>query len=278
MRIVACAPNHLGDAVLARPALAALASAGRLHIAARAAWAEAVLGDLAPVSAAVPEAGGDAAAVFSPSWSAAWSVRRLPRRVGVFGEGRWLLTEVVGPRGHRAALYAGLAEAFGVKARPVAMIPAPAGSDAPAGHVAVFPTSAGGDARAWGGFAALIRSLPGPVVVYGAPAEAAELARLGATVRATGVDGLLADLTRASVAVGNDSGLVHVARAVGVPVVALFGSTTAARTGPVGAAAIEGRAPCRPCYRQTCARDRACWSSIEVETVAQAVRALRGAR
>ena len=54
--------------------------------------------------------------------------------------------------------------------------------------------------------------------------------------------------------VTNDSGPMHVAAAVGTPVVAIFGPTNPRRTGPYGPGhqVLAGRAPCSPCYRRRC--------------------------
>ena len=72
--------------------------------------------------------------------------------------------------------------------------------------------------------------------------------------------------------VGNDSGAAHFGRACGVPVVTIFGSTTASATGAPGAIAVEGPAlPCRPCYGARChVGDRACLE-ITVDVVREAV-------
>lgn len=83
----------------------------------------------------------------------------------------------------------------------------------------------------------------------------------------------------ARVVVSTDSGPLHVAVAVGTPVVALFGPTAPWRTGPYGEAHSVVRVPmqCSPCFRRRCAR-RACMRSItpsdvirEVERVIQQV-------
>ena len=54
--------------------------------------------------------------------------------------------------------------------------------------------------------------------------------------------------------VTNDSGPMHVAAAVGTPVVAVFGPTHPDRTGPCGPGhhVLVGKAPCRPCFRREC--------------------------
>jgi len=80
-------------------------------------------------------------------------------------------------------------------------------------------------------------------------------------------------IARARVAVGPDTGLMHIAAAVGTPVVSLWGATNPARTGPYGFAdlVIQGRAPCAPCYRRHCPIGRICMQSISVDEIAAKV-------
>jgi ADP-heptose:LPS heptosyltransferase len=85
-------------------------------------------------------------------------------------------------------------------------------------------------------------------------------------------------IKRAQVAVGPDTGLMHIAAAVGTPVVSLWGATNPARTGPYGFEdlILQGRAACVPCYRRRCPIGRVCMKSISVNEIqAQAARALR---
>ncbi|MBL7139916.1 MAG: lipopolysaccharide heptosyltransferase I [Planctomycetes bacterium] len=85
---------------------------------------------------------------------------------------------------------------------------------------------------------------------------------------------LAAVLAEARVMLTNDSGPMHVAAAVGTPVVAIFGPTNPARTGPYGPGhrILAGRAACSPCYRRQCLYDRGnaamlCLTNITPEAV-----------
>ena len=95
----------------------------------------------------------------------------------------------------------------------------------------------------------------------------------------TSVAAAVALLRGAAAFVGNDSGLMHLAGALGVPTVGLFGSTNPAWTAPLGPAtrvlAADGF-PCRPCYRRTCNQDRFCLATIDAATVLATVDALCG--
>jgi len=80
---------------------------------------------------------------------------------------------------------------------------------------------------------------------------------------------LLAILARVRLAFGPDSGALHLAAAVGTPVVSLWGPTSAARSTPFGSEtlAIAGSAPCAPCFLTDCPIGRVCMREIAVETV-----------
>ncbi len=70
----------------------------------------------------------------------------------------------------------------------------------------------------------------------------------------------------------NDSGPMHVADALGIPTVALFGSTSVVVTGPYhGAKVIHKHVECSPCYQRTCPIDFRCMKRIEVDEVVDAI-------
>lgn len=71
----------------------------------------------------------------------------------------------------------------------------------------------------------------------------------------------------------NDSGPMHVASALGVPLIALFGSTSDRTTGPYqGGRVIHKHVPCSPCYRRECPIDFRCMTRIEVQEVYEEVQ------
>ncbi|MGE5306205.1 MAG: glycosyltransferase family 9 protein [Alphaproteobacteria bacterium] len=80
-------------------------------------------------------------------------------------------------------------------------------------------------------------------------------------------------VARATFAVGPDTGLMHVAAAVGTPVVSLWGATSPIRTGPYNFEdlVIQGKAPCAPCYRRQCPIGRVCMQSIAIEEIGEKI-------
>ena len=76
-------------------------------------------------------------------------------------------------------------------------------------------------------------------------------------------------IQRAKVAVGPDTGLMHIAAAVGTPVISLWGATDPERAGPFGFAnlVIRGQAPCAPCDKKDCSIGRICMQSITINAI-----------
>ena len=88
------------------------------------------------------------------------------------------------------------------------------------------------------------------------------------------------DLTaKAAAAVCNDSGLMHLVAAVGVPQVAIFGSTSTGYTPPLSdrAVCLESDEPCHPCFERTCKfKTYACLKKITPNLVIEQLAKLTG--
>lgn len=122
-----------------------------------------------------------------------------------------------------------------------------------------------------------------PIVLIGGPAERPESLAVTARMRTKAIDltgqtpvGLLPGLLgRAAVLVTNDSGPMHIAAAVGTPVVALFGPTDPVKTGPYGKGhvVLSHAVECRPCFRRDCSRavSLECLTGVRPEQVVSAV-------
>lgn len=143
------------------------------------------------------------------------------------------------------------------------------------------------------GFAAVADALAGrglPVVFTGAPADRTALDEIAAAMRTPmcRVDGrtplpvLAAVFRRARAVLATDTGPLHLAVAMGTPVVALFGPTDPGYTGPHGPGhrVVRQAVPCSPCFRRTCrtrvVEPHACMRRLAPETVVQAVLAQCG--
>lgn len=130
----------------------------------------------------------------------------------------------------------------------------------------------------------LSREGVGPIVVIGGAGERRESEQLKQLTECPIIDltgetklGLLpALLSKASVLITNDSGPMHIAAAVGTPVISVFGPTSAVRTGPYGEghAVLTHDVPCRPCFRRTCGNvvQMDCLRRITPSQVVSAVR------
>ncbi len=90
----------------------------------------------------------------------------------------------------------------------------------------------------------------------------------------TSLRDLFAIFRECAVAFGPDSGPMHIAAAVGCPVVSIWGSTAPERSAPWGFPdlTIRGEIPCHPCYLRDCPIGRECMRRIEPELVAATIR------
>ncbi len=160
----------------------------------------------------------------------------------------------------------------------------------PSGTLVLLP-AASREVKAWGAqrFATVAGAWPGAVRVIGGPGEAALLRTVARcsdealpTELRLGV--VAACLARAAAIVGNDSGLTHLASAVGAPVVALFGPTPPGRWGPPPGLGevVALDLPCAPCSdhgaRECRLERRACLDDLTPERVLNTARKLCGDR
>ena len=123
----------------------------------------------------------------------------------------------------------------------------------------------------------LIGALHADVLIFGSGEErplAEEIARAMKhtpliLAGETSLRQLMALFAQCRLVVSNDSGSMHLAAALGLPVVAIFGSTDERATGPVGARARVVKKPvdCSPCGLRECPIDFRCMKSVSVDDV-----------
>lgn len=84
---------------------------------------------------------------------------------------------------------------------------------------------------------------------------------------------LFALLVSSKLLLTNDTGPMHIAAALGVPLVAVFGSTSPELTGPLGkrCTVVTERVACNPCFLRECPIDLRCMQAITVDRVTDAV-------
>jgi lipopolysaccharide heptosyltransferase I len=150
----------------------------------------------------------------------------------------------------------------------------------PEAYIVMSP-SAGKPANRWHArkFGELAARLPLPSVIISSAAEA-DIAE--ETVRysrgkaisiagRTGIKDLLGVIGKAGFFVCNDTGPMHMAAALNIPVFAIFGPANPIRTGPYGSihTVIQKKLPCSPCYaRQPCTKFKfQCMEDLSVEDV-----------
>ncbi len=82
------------------------------------------------------------------------------------------------------------------------------------------------------------------------------------------------ELAKASYTIGVDSGLAHMAAAIGIPSISLYGPTNANRTGALGPRQInlQGNAQCVPCFNKKCMVEmnngnQPCWITLDANRV-----------
>lgn len=338
-RLVIIAPNWLGDAVMALPAIADVRRAlpgASVTVAARASVAPLfeMVADVDVLDAGASLIGQwfDAALLLPNSFHAALMARRagIPERWGYRTDCRgFLLTRAVPTAGpapflqrrrlgggarapvHQAAYYQRLVRELGFdNGPPEPHISVPirvttaadallleTGWNGSAPLATIAPGAAYGSAKRWppDRFASLAHTLAydgvQTVIVGSQPdrGTADEVVRAfhshSATperavpapldlVGRTDLPTLAGVLAASRALVTNDSGAMHLAAAIGIPVTALFGPTDERATRPLGSAhaVVIHETWCRPCMLRECPLSHECMRGIEVSQVLTAAR------
>src|SRR5690242_8325078 len=155
-------------------------------------------------------------------------------------------------------------------------------------RIAIGAGASFGSAKCWlpSRFAELANRLQSEneadVILFGTATEAAVTRAISSELQRPPIDltektsiaDLPALLSRCHIFIGNDSGAMHVAAGVGLPVVAVFGSTDPYGTAPVTprCTIVQQRPYCSPCFLRHCPTDHRCMSAITPEMVEAAVK------
>jgi heptosyltransferase-2 len=120
------------------------------------------------------------------------------------------------------------------------------------------------------------------VILFGTSAEAGVAAAISVEMQQPPIDltgktaiaDLPALLSQCHLFIGNDSGAMHVAAAVGLPVVAVFGPTDSEGTAPVTprCTIVQQKPYCSPCFLRRCPTDHRCMTAITAGMVEAAAR------
>jgi heptosyltransferase-2 len=126
-------------------------------------------------------------------------------------------------------------------------------------------------------------------ILFGGKGDLKASAQIASVIRAsrltsgkTSLRELMSGLKVCRVLLTNDTGPMHVAAALGMPVVVPFGSTSPELTGPglpgdPRHRLLKSDAPCSPCFLRECPIDFRCMNGITVERVVEAVLSCSGA-
>ena len=251
----------------------------------------------------------DAALLLQNAFEAAWLAWRagIPERIGYARDARsWLLTQAIPvPQtgetpAHETYYYLELLKRAGwlaqlpairrieLRVTPAARLAAEerlgaAGARPGARRIAFAPGAAYGSAKCWEPerYAALadrlIAAFDADVILFGAPQESEMAARIVQAMQgkainlagATEIGELPGLLAACCLFIGNDAGAMHVAGAVGIPVVGIFGPTDPEGTSPVTPNFTLVREPveCSPCFLRHCPIDHRCMTRISVDRV-----------
>lgn len=225
------------------------------------------------------------------------ALAQIPHRIGYDRDARgWLLTNAVPPPRpgeippHESYYYLELLRRAKLIDTPLPaepLIRLSGRSLQPEQIVGVSPGAAYGGAKRWlpERFAEaameIARKDHDSVMLFGTDAEKEVCSQIEKTISANGIQVInLAGKTplshfielagRCRVFLTNDSGSMHIASALGVPTVAIFGATNHITTGPTGPLARVVREPveCSPCLKRECPIDHRCMTRVSSDRVA----------
>jgi lipopolysaccharide heptosyltransferase II len=243
----------------------------------------------------------DVAILFPNSLRAALEVwlGGIPRRVGYRGHHRrWLLNQIIpeparpGPIEHHVLRYLRIAQELGGPSDAAAIrkfLPRGKTNGATV-KVGLCPGADYGPAKRWlpERFAevAVTISAQRPVqwILFGTSGDAETGTLIEAAIGPscinrigkTTLPELIAELGQCAVLLTNDTGTMHLATILGVPVVAVFGSTEPRLTGPLGTGhhIIRHQVECSPCFLRECPIDFRCMKAVTAAEVAASVSSL----
>ena len=290
-RILVVAPNWIGDALMAQPLLARLREKRpgvALHMLAPE-WVAPIARRMPEVDEVIPVAFRHGALQLGSRWKLGRALKAhhyreaivlpnswkaalvpffadIPVRTGYVGEARYGLLNRLHRRPDREMRrhYARLVDAADAEWLPEVTLRVDAAQIAATqkrfdirGRYAVLcPGAEYGPAKRWPYFAELAGRIGIPVVLLGSAKDAAAGAGIGGTnlVGKTTLDEAIELIAGAEVVVSNDSGLMHVAAALGRPLVALFGSSSPEKTPPAPGRSqvLWLKVECSPCYEREC--------------------------
>lgn len=130
----------------------------------------------------------------------------------------------------------------------------------------------------------LMERFPAQVVLFGSAVDKEAISAVAKNARHELID--LSGRTSLKAAIGliaqcrlfisNDSGLMHVAGALDIPTIAIFGSTNPVTTSPVGShtAVIHKDVPCSPCLKVSCPTDFRCMDLISTEDICRSAEGM----
>jgi heptosyltransferase-2 len=231
---------------------------------------------------------------------------RVPQRIGYATDGRtWMLTNAITPSPearHQVHYYLDLLKTLSVRAeQPSIAIEATSdekavarkllaaeGISPEASFLVLNPGAAYGSAKRWfeDRFAdvadVLAREMGLHVAIIGSGVERPIAEQIRERMKSrtavlngkTSLETLIGVLAESSLMITNDSGPMHIAAALGVPTVAVFGSTDEKVTGPYGPRTriVKHPVECSPCLLRECPIDHRCMSRVTVEDVCRAAR------